>query len=340
MRSFSQSAAVQSILYPGEWVWFNQISFLLLVISSAVLPKQMEWVMICGRVIAGIGGGGLTAISTFLASDLIPLRRRGLWQGFGNVVYGTKAGLGALSGGWINDVWNWRVAFVILVPLTIVSGSLVFFTIIKEPAKKTENGATERIDFLGAFMLVLSLTLLLLGVNLGGNTVPWTHPLVLTTILLSVVFLGVFIYMEKTCAIEPIIPVQLTLDCTVCSACMTNWCDSTCFFLILFYGPIYFQVCGLSTTQADVRLIPQSIGGGFGSIVSGLVMRLRGRYYLLSLGIQSIFVVDLIIALTFTLSTSIGRLRCHSFCAAWAMPACWPPPSLPSSTLSSLDIKF
>lgn len=49
---------------------------------------RTEWVMIFGRVIAGIGGGGLTAISTFLASDLVPLRRRGLWQGFGNVIYG------------------------------------------------------------------------------------------------------------------------------------------------------------------------------------------------------------------------------------------------------------
>lgn len=47
-----------------------------------------RWMMIFGRVIAGVGGGGLTAISTFLASDLVPLRRRGLWQGFGNVIYG------------------------------------------------------------------------------------------------------------------------------------------------------------------------------------------------------------------------------------------------------------
>ncbi|MCJ1463879.1 hypothetical protein MMC07_002488 [Pseudocyphellaria aurata] len=263
---------------------------------------RTEWVMICGRVIAGIGGGGLTAIATFLASDLIPLRRRGLWQGFGNVVYSTGAGLGALSGGWINDLWNWRAAFFILVPLTIVSGSLVFFT-IKEPVRKTENGSFEMIDFLGAFMLILSLTLLLLGVNSGGNIVLWTHPLVLTTIPLSLVFLGVFIYVEKTHAVEPIIPVQLMLDRTVFSACLTNWFDSMCFFSILFYGPIYFQVRGLSTTQAGVRLIPQSIGGGLSSVGSGLIMRLTGHYYLLSLGIQVTFVVSLIIASTFTLST-------------------------------------
>ena len=42
---------------------------------------QSQGVIITGRVIAGIGGGGLTCISTFVGSDLIPLRKRGVWQG-------------------------------------------------------------------------------------------------------------------------------------------------------------------------------------------------------------------------------------------------------------------
>lgn len=47
-----------------------------------------EKTIIIGRVIAGIGGGGLMSISTFLGSDLVPLRKRGLYQGIGNVAYG------------------------------------------------------------------------------------------------------------------------------------------------------------------------------------------------------------------------------------------------------------
>lgn len=72
-----------------------------------------EWVMIFGRVVAGMGGGGLTAISTFVGSDLVPLRRRGVWQGFGNISFGVGAGLGGVFGGWINDTWGWRKAFLI-----------------------------------------------------------------------------------------------------------------------------------------------------------------------------------------------------------------------------------
>jgi MFS family permease len=62
---------------------------------------KTEWVMITGRVVAGMGGGGLMAISTFIGSDLVPLRKRGLIQGLGNVCYGLGGGLGGVFGGWM-----------------------------------------------------------------------------------------------------------------------------------------------------------------------------------------------------------------------------------------------
>lgn len=60
--------------------------------------------MIFGRVVAGMGGGGLMAISTFIGSDLVPLRKRGLIQGLGNVCYGLGGGLGGVFGGWMVGV--------------------------------------------------------------------------------------------------------------------------------------------------------------------------------------------------------------------------------------------
>lgn len=41
-----------------------------------------EYAMIVGRVVAGAGGGGLTAISSIVATDLVPLRKRGIAQGW------------------------------------------------------------------------------------------------------------------------------------------------------------------------------------------------------------------------------------------------------------------
>jgi MFS family permease len=56
--------------------------------------------MITGRVVSGEGRGGLTAISTFVSSDLVPLGSRGLGQGYVNVVFGLGMSFGGVAGGW------------------------------------------------------------------------------------------------------------------------------------------------------------------------------------------------------------------------------------------------
>ncbi|KAL9604630.1 MAG: hypothetical protein Q9219_000350 [cf. Caloplaca sp. 3 TL-2023] len=74
-------------------------------------------------------------------------------------------------------------------------------------------------------------------------------------------------------------------------------------YTLLFYGPIYFQVKGLSTTAAGARLTPSSVGLAVGSIGSGLIMRWTGRYYSLSVCSQIISLAALVIFATFQLDT-------------------------------------
>ncbi|KAL4780442.1 major facilitator superfamily domain-containing protein [Aspergillus varians] len=242
---------------------------------------QGQWTIILGRVVAGIGGGGLTAIATFVTSDLIPLRKRGVWQGVGNICFGLGSGLGGVFGGWINDTLGWRWAFLIQVPFVLLSAIMVALT-VKIPVKDTRKDKLKRVDFLGAIMLVIALVLLLLGLNTGGNQLPWTHPLILTTLPLSAVVLGAFVYIEANIASEPVIPVRLLLNRTVLSACLTNWFSTMNVFGLLFFLPILFQVQGLSTTASGARLIPQAVGTSIGSLGSGALMRLSGRYKIYS----------------------------------------------------------
>ena len=246
--------------------------------------------MILGRVVAGTGGGCLNTISTFIGSDLVPLRKRGVWQGFGNIVYGSGMGLGGVFGGFINDTIGWRYAFYIQVPFILVGGVLAFI-MVDVPIKETDKDKVKRVDFLGAFTLVASLVLLLLGMNSGGNIVPWNHPLVYVSLPLSLVFLLAFIYIEDQVADEPIIPVRLLMNQSVLAACLTNWFGTMSVFGLMYYGPVYFQVVrGISATGAGTLFIPQSVGAAVGSLGSGLIMRATGKYRLLNIGIQSLMV--------------------------------------------------
>jgi MFS family permease len=263
---------------------------------------QSESVIIAGRVIAGMGGGGLNAISVFVSTDLVPLRRRGVWQGYGNIVFGLGMGLGGTFGGWLNDWVGWRWAFLIQVPFVCISGLLVFF-LVKIPVKEHNKSALNRIDFLGAALLVTSLVLLLLGLNSGGNQFPWNHPFILTVLPMSfVVFLG-FICVEERVATEPIIPVRLILRRTVLSACLTNWFGTMSVFLALYYVPLYLQVRDFSAFDSGLRLIPYAAAVSVGSLSTGFIMRKTGRYYLLSCVLMTLLVVGSALYITFDLAT-------------------------------------
>lgn len=257
-----------------------------------------QYVMILGRVVAGVGGGGLMSISTFLGSDLVPLRRRGVVQGIGNVCYGSGAMLGGIFGGLINDhtEMGWRLAFLIQVPPILVSAVAVA-VLVKVPPKQSDKSFLARIDFAGVFLTSSFLVLLLLGLNSGGSQVPWTHPLPLTTIPLSIVTFVGFIWWEGR-ARQPIIPVKLLLERTVLGACFCNMLCTMVVLSGLFYVPLYLQVLGDSTTGAGLKILPSSVGVSMCSVGAGYVMKRTGRY--VGLGIASLVTLILGIVL-FTL---------------------------------------
>ena len=235
-------------------------------------------VLIAGRTIAGLGGGAMVTISMFVAGDLVPLRKRGVLLGIGNIIIGVGSGIGGLLGGWINGLAGWRVAFLVQVPFVILGTVMVFFT-VKIPIKKTQRSALKRVDYLGSLVLTCALVLFLLGLNTGGNMLPWTHPLVLTALPLSLLFLLTFIYIEDKTALEPIIPIRLLLNRTVASACLSYWLVFMAYYALTYYLPIYLQLLGHSPLEAGLRFIPCSAGSGVGSFIAGLVMRMTGKYY-------------------------------------------------------------
>ncbi|KIX05784.1 uncharacterized protein Z518_03756 [Rhinocladiella mackenziei CBS 650.93] len=282
---------------------FSNVFFALGTLICGLAPDAGT--MIAGRIIAGIGGGGLTCITTFVTSDLIPLRRRGLWQGYGNLVYGLGMGSGGVIGGVLTDKLSWRWAFLLQLPFIVVSTVMVFF-LVDIPVNPSTKPALSRIDFLGSSLLVTSLALLLLGLNTGGNQLPWSHPLIIVSLVLSCIILGVFMYLEnrEEWVPEPVLPVSLiTRTKTVLSACLANWFSTMSAFLALYYVPLYLQIRGLRATAAGLRVIPFAAAMSFGSLGSGYLMRATGRYYWQMVCVMVIFVMGAALLCTFRLDS-------------------------------------
>ncbi|KAI0446677.1 major facilitator superfamily domain-containing protein [Xylaria telfairii] len=270
---------------------------------------QTSNTMILGRVVAGIGGGGLMTISTFLGTDLVPLRNRGIIQGMGNICYASGAMLGGVFGGLINDKtsWGWRLAFLVQVPPVLVSAVLAGY-LVRIPPKISEKSGLRRIDFTGVLSLVTFLVFLLMGLSTGGNIVPWTHPLPLTILPLSLVALIFFVIWEARVA-QPIIPVRLLFDRTVFTACMTNLLCCMLQFQALFYIPLYLQTYGVSAANAGLVLLFSSLGVCICSVGAGYIMKKTGRYVGLGILAVSLQLVASIILTTLSHDSPIWPLR-------------------------------
>ncbi|KAI1169237.1 major facilitator superfamily domain-containing protein [Nemania serpens] len=290
------SGRLTDIFGRGPGLIFSNIFFAAGNLICGLAPSAE--VMILGRVVAGIGGGCLMTISTFLGTDLVPLRNRGIVQGIGNICYGAGAMLGGVFGGLVNDnsSWGWRLAFLVQVPPVLVSTVIVAY-LVRIPPKVSEKSYLARIDFTGAISLVSFLVFLLLGLNAGGNLVPWIHPLPLTALPLSLAAAIFFIVWEYRSA-QPVIPVRLLFNRTVFAACMTNLLCCMVQFQALFYIPLYLQTRGVSASGAGLVLLFAPLGVCVSSVSAGYVMKRTGRYVVLG-----IFVVSLQLAASIILTT-------------------------------------
>lgn len=66
-----------------------------------------------------------------------------------------------------------------------------------------------RVDFLGSLTLGITITGFLLALDLGGQKVSWTHPIVWILLSSSAVLGIVFLLVEAYVAQEPIFPLRL-----------------------------------------------------------------------------------------------------------------------------------
>ncbi|KZT26988.1 vacuolar amino acid permease [Neolentinus lepideus HHB14362 ss-1] len=252
------------------------------------LANSME-TLIAARAIAGMGGGGVMTVSSVAVTDLIPLKQRGLYQGMCNILFGLGAGLGGPLGGWLNDAFGWRSAFILQMPVLAFSVILVIMKVkIKLPfdvQNQSTSAKLKRIDFFGSFTLVGTVGCLLLGFSLKSTEeLSWSHPLIWGLFLVSAVFGVAFVLVEHYWSPYPIMPLRLITQRTPLAVSLSNFFGSVAAFSMLYNIPLYFSAVRLnSSTQSGLHLLPHSVALSTGSVFAGWIMRRTGKLYTLTL---------------------------------------------------------
>ncbi|KAI1403960.1 MFS general substrate transporter [Hypoxylon fuscum] len=236
----------------------------------------------CVRALAGFGGGGLMTMATIVNSDMIPFRRRGMYQAMQNGIFGFGAICGASFGGSIADTIGWRWCFILQVPVSVIALFLGYI-VIKNQHTNFSGGSTLKetwriVDFSGAFLLVVAISIQLVGLSLGGNELPWSSPWVILSLVGSVVLLGLFLWVEANTTAIPVIPLRMFKGRLPVFTQLANVCAGLSAYAYLFLLPLFFQIVLLdSATTAGARLAIPSLATPIGGLIAGVVMSRWGK---------------------------------------------------------------
>ncbi|RMJ13571.1 hypothetical protein CDV36_006765 [Fusarium kuroshium] len=236
----------------------------------------------CMRALTGFGGGGLMTMATIVNSDMIPFRKRGMYQALQNGIYGFGAIAGASFGGSIADHIGWRWCFLLQVPVSIVAFVIGFLVVANQSGGFSLDsglGAVwKRVDFSGSLLLVVAVSVQLVGLSLGGNELPWTSPWVIGSLVGSVVLFALFLLVEARTSAIPVIPLRLLQGRLPIATQAANVCAGMAAYGYLFMLPLFFQVVLLdSATTAGARLAIPSLATPIGGVIAGIIMSRWGR---------------------------------------------------------------
>ncbi|KAJ3084184.1 hypothetical protein HK100_009339 [Physocladia obscura] len=242
------------------------------------VANSME-MLIVGRAVAGVGGGGLFSLIFIILSDIVSIQDRGIYQGPFVAAMGLSLVIAPLIGGAFSDYLTWRWCYFINLPFGAAVTAVLALFLKFPPTEGSPREKIGRIDGLGAALLFAAIMCFLTPLQLGGSTWAWNSGPVIGMFITSVILFLIFAYVEVNVAKEPIVPITLFINRSVAILLFMSLFVGAVFFGVAYYLVFFYQVVyGYSATNSGVQLIPFVIGIVITSILCGILMSRYGRY--------------------------------------------------------------
>ncbi|OJJ50848.1 hypothetical protein ASPZODRAFT_11694 [Penicilliopsis zonata CBS 506.65] len=257
--------------------------FVFFVTTAWCAMAQSIGSFIAARALCGLGAGGVTSLGMIISSDLVRIEYRGVYQSYINLSLGVGGSLGLSLGGFLCDQVGWRGAFYVQLPFIFVYFIVTAWTVPADLGIKMVGSGRmtiiqllRSVDLTGSCLLIIGVTALIAGLNLGGNVFSWSHPLVISSLILSAIFAVLFVKYERHVE-RAVMPISLLTKNPRASLIFGNFFGAIAVNTAFFNAPLYFQAVKLATpTESGLRLIAPSLAVTMSSVGTGfLITRTR-----------------------------------------------------------------
>jgi EmrB/QacA subfamily drug resistance transporter len=242
--------------------------------SLACALAPTIWMLVVGRGLQGIGGGGLIPLAQTIIADVLSPRERPIAQSYTSVMFMVASILGPVLGGLLTDHLHWSVIFWINLPL----GTVALVMTARALRRLPRHDRPHQLDIPGVTFMVTAAIALLLALDWGGTHYRWISWQIIGLVVLSAGLWTLFAGRLLT-AREPFIPLGIL------GSPVTSMITCAAFFSIgtiigvTIYTPLYCQmVLGVSASMSGFALIAFMAGATLGSLLTGRLIARLAHY--------------------------------------------------------------
>lgn len=240
--------------------------------------------LIGARVIQAVGAAMLQSNGLAIATAVFPDKERGRALGINGTIVATGITLGPAIGGVLVGAFGWQSIFSVNLPVGLIGIGLALLVLQEERISTRRAGATARFDPLGAILIAVALSTLLLALN-RGSVAGWGSPRIIGLFAVAILCFAAFIVVERRVA-APILDLTLFRIRAFATGNVAALCSFLAISTNAFLMPFFLQlVLGFGPAQAGLLLMPTSLTLAIVAPLSGWLSDRFGARFLASLGL-------------------------------------------------------
>ena len=247
------------------------------LISSALCGASGSmWELIGFRLLQGFGAAFIMANAFTTMGDYFAPAERGRWAGIIAGTFALASIIGPLAGGVLTDELSWRWVFYINIP---VGGLGLLAISMLMPRQKPQHPNREPTDWLGAGLLIVAVTPLLLAFSMGGNQFGWLDSPIVACLIIAVVGAAAWWRTARRKGEDGIMPLPMFRNRVYLFCTVVMFLIGIAMMGAMFNLPFFLQGAqGISATNSGLVTLPMSLGVVPASIVAGQILSRTGRY--------------------------------------------------------------